>query len=310
MKKLKLIALAILLAVGPSKMCAAEAGGIKINPNTWWRITSGKGAGVSLQGVGNIIIDPFWGANGHIGSGTECDCRHYHGILFELPDPNEPACGWGCAENMPYTSDAALAELRNEVSLIGIINPMLGAKLDDLLDGMDNAAATGCYSAVEALADAIEDEIYAYFGEDGDSSAFDNFFGALTEFVNLTEYELPLGYINMPLVKPMTVRLLRRVGSGDLSRLFDVGMKINTRIGSLISLEGYGQDVDLYKWEYKWKGAAVGENPSGCFLSYVGNHMTAMSQKATQVRVTLSGRGPDNRYFRDMTVINFSKLNF
>jgi hypothetical protein len=310
MKKLRIIACIALLALGISTMSAAEDGGIKIPPNTWWRITSGKGAGFSFKGHGNIIDDPLMGAFGQVVFGAECICRHYHGTIFDVDDPDHTGCGWGCAEDMRYTSAAALDDLRNEVSLIGIINPMLGVKLDSLVDSMSAAAGSECYSAVEALADAIEDEIYAYFGEDGDSSAFDAFFGALTEYVNLSEYELPLGYLNIPELKPMSVRLFRRVGSGDLSRLFDAGPRINARVASVVSLEGYGQDVDLFKWEYKWKGSSVGVNPSGCFFSFVGNHMTALSTKQTQLRVTVSGRGPGERFFKDSVIINYNRMNF
>src|SRR5215213_5267427 len=106
MKKLRLIALAALFAVGISSANAAEKG--IFFQDTWWRITSGPGAGASLKGDGNIINDSLFGASGHVGFGTECDCRHYHGTLFGDPDPNEAGCGWGCAEEMRSTSDSAL----------------------------------------------------------------------------------------------------------------------------------------------------------------------------------------------------------
>jgi len=309
MTKLRLIALAMLFAVGTSIISAAEKVDIKIPPNTWWRITSGPGAGASLQGNGNIINDQDWGAVGQIYNGSECPCRHYHGTILGISDDNE-GCGWGCVEEMRYTSDSALGDLRDEVSLIDLVSPGLADKLNEIIDAMDSAAASECYSVVEALADALEDEIYSYFGEFGESTAFDGFFSDLNEYVNLTEWEMPLGYTKIPEIKPLSVRLLKRVGSGTLSRLYDAGPRINARIGSVVSLEGYGMDVDLYKWEYKWKGAAMGVNPSGCYLSFVGNHMTAMSQKQTQVRVTVSGRGPGERFFKDSVIINYNRMNF
>jgi hypothetical protein len=304
----KLILIIAVLSVFTTSLLAQEKG--IIVPNTYWRITSGKGAGVTLRGFGTLINDTNWNANGHIGSGPECECQHYHGILFEKEDPEPNGCGWGCAEKMSFNAIDAFYDLADQISVIGMTAPGLADKLDMILDQMDKAAFDGCYTVLEALADAFEDEIYAYFGLFGSSPTFDPLFAALTDYVNLSELSLSLTYANIPEMRPNSVKLLHRIGSGDLSQLLDVGPKINARIGSFVSLEAFGADVELYKIQYKWKGFELGFNPSGSYLSYVDNHITAMSQNATSVRVTVWGMLPDQTQVKDTTVINFSRINF
>jgi hypothetical protein len=308
----KLIVVIAILSVFTAPLLAQEKGTPPPPPNTYWRITSGKGAGVTLRGFGPLIFDSSWEANGHIGTGPECECQHYHNILFGQEDPDPNGCGWGCAEKMPFNASDAFYDLADQINVIGMTSPDLADKLDMILDDMDRAAFNGCYTVVEALADAFEDEIYAYFGLFGSSPAFDPLFAALTDYVNLAEHSLSmsLGYLNIPEMKPNTVKFLHRIGSGNLSQLLDVGPKVTAKIGSMVSLEAYGADVELYKIQYKWKGFDVGFNPSGSYVSYVDNHITAMSQNATSVRVTVWGMLPDQKQVKDTTVINFTRFNF
>jgi hypothetical protein len=308
MKKLRLATCIALFLTLTSATVAEE---------TWWRIVNGPGAGNVLIGSGLTITNGFDGfASGFIAAGhySDCECTfadgHYHGSLFLESDPRPNACGWGCVVKMPCSSGQANDWLDDEIVQIGMTAPGLASKLSGILDDMKTANASGCYSVLEGLADAFEEEIYSYFGIFGESSAFDPIFRALCEYVGWAEYEMDLDYDYIPEMKPNTVKILARNGSGALSTLFDVGPKINARLGSVVSLEGYGAGINVYKWDYKWKGAELGENPSGCSLSFLDNHLTATSQKQTQVRITVWGMLPDERRVKDTTIINFHRLNF
>jgi hypothetical protein len=285
---------------------------------TWWRIVNGPGAGVVVRGTDYTINDTAYLANGFIAYGhyPDCECTfadgHYHGILFDDPDPDASHCGWGCVLQMPASSGQADSWLRGEIDGIGTIAPDLADKLDDILTSMEGAASIGCYSAVEALADAFDDEIYAYFGAYGDSPDFDPVFRYLADYVNLTEFgmESSLGYAHLPVLKANTINILRRVGSGSLSTLLDAGPKITARVGRVLSFEGYGEGITGLKWTYKWKGAEEGELPSGCSLSYYDNHVTLLSQKTAQVRLTLWGMLPSNKMVKDSILVNFVPKGF
>jgi hypothetical protein len=313
MKKL-LIFVTLLTTLAPA-LPGQEKGLIK-NPD-WYRIVNGRGAGSILYGNGSSIsggLNVTAGGFIAVGHFNDCECDgfygHYHGSLSFAGDPAPNGCGWGCVLQAANSYGQAASRLQDQINLVGMTSPGLAAKLGDILDEMDFASYTGCYSVLEALADAFEEEVYAYFGVFGENTSFDPLFGALCEYVNWAEYDMELPYDYIPSFKPNTIKILARYGSGMTSFLRDPGLKINARIGSVVSLEGFGPDVSFYRWEYKWKGAEEGENPSGCSLSYLDNHLTATSQKQTSVRITGWGMLPDQRLVKDTAIINFSRLNF
>lgn len=313
MKKL-LVFITALAVLAPA--LEAQEKGVISAPN-WYRIVNGRGAGNIVVGNGTIITNSYFlSANGFIAVGhfNDCECDgfygHYHGTLSFFNDPAENGCGWGCVVRMANSYGQAASQLNDQINMIGLTSPGLADKLNDILNEMDAAWYNGCYSVLEALADAFEEEVYGYFGVFGENSSFDPLFSALCEYVNWAEYDMDLDYDYIPSFKPNTVKILTRYGSGDTSILRDPGLKINARIGSVVSLEGYSPDLSIYKWEYKWKGALEGENPSGSYLSYLDNHLTATSQKQTSVRVTVWGMLPDERMVKDTAIINFTRFNF
>jgi hypothetical protein len=166
MKKLVIFAFTLLAAtVSQIKVAAQAKGDI---PPTCWRLTGGIGKGIVLFGDGRNIFDISVNASGHIADADKCKCLHYHGTLFGENEPNS-ACGWGCVVEVPCppaSATAAANDMRNVIDYIFYeVDADLGDKLYDIFQTMENAAADGCFTVVNALADAFSDELYYYFGQ-------------------------------------------------------------------------------------------------------------------------------------------------
>jgi hypothetical protein len=283
---------------------------------TWWRIVSGPGVGAVLRGSntkGGVFINDFANdANGFIaGSAPDCRCLfadgHYHGTLHGVSDPRPNTCGWGCVLQMPCSGTEARNWLRQEIDDSGSAYGDLANKLDKILDAMIAAKSNGCYTVFKALAGAFCDEIRGYFGPSLPPELFDAMFEYLDSYVNLSDYEWDLGYMRVPHTRLGTVNILGRSGSGNYSNLRLVAPKISVGLGHVVSLEGFGTNIQSYGWSYKFKGMPTGEIPSGCGISFIDNHITFSSLKPTQLQITLRGMTSTNRRVRDKLLVNFSR---
>ena len=302
MKPLKLIALAVFIGTFSTLTTRAQ--------DTCWRIVGGPGAGIVVRAdAARNVFDLGNGHAGYISPAVHqrCECLHYHGILFGEDDPAKDACGWGCVVRVPCSSLEASVNLRDDIDEIAFnLDEDLANKLDDILDLMNDAASIGCYSVVEYLADAFADEMYAGFADSPYDEEFDSILQDLAEYVSVTHDEMDLGYTHVvPTLRPFNVMLLERIGSGMRSRLVDAGPRITARIGQLVSLEAYGMDTGVYRFDYKFKGADTGELPSGVGLGYYNNHISVTSMIRTSVRIGVGLQFPDHKPARDSIMINF-----
>ena len=155
---------------------------------------------------------------------------------------NEPngLCGWGCvipAPCAPSSPTEAYQDLLDVIDEIGTdVDSDLAAKLDDILATMESAAADGCYTVVDALADAFSEELNAYFLQFGYEAIFDPWVQDLAEYVNarLSALSPPPFF---PTLAPNTVRILHRIGSGSRGRLLDPGPKSTLAVGQMLTLQ-------------------------------------------------------------------------
>jgi hypothetical protein len=312
MKKLRLIALAALVAIGISTMSAAEKGDI-LPP--CWRLTSGYGKGIVLFGdLGRNVFDIQFNATGHIADPDKCKCLHYHGTLFGIDEPNS-ACGWGCVVEVPCppaSATAAANDMQNVIDYIFYeIDADLGDKLYDIYQTMENAAADGCYTVVDALAGAFSDELDSYFLQYGYATLWDPLVQDLTEYVNSR-----LNALNeapfFPVINPGNIRILSRIGSGSRGRLIDVGPRITLRVGEMLSLQSMvpPKTMGNYYWQYKWKGADEGEIPSATAISILNNHVSMVSYASTSLRLSALFRNTSGQIYHDVLMVNWSDKAF
>lgn len=279
---------------------------------TCWRITEGPGAGIVVTGVGTSVSDSYYGAFGHIANADRCTCVHFHGQIFGLADPNPENCGWGCVVQVPCTPAEAADSLHSFIDYIGTFeDPDLAGKLDDIFHTMEGAAAAGCYSVVDKLASAFADEIRAYaLDVEGPFAAFDPTMQAMVEYVDSALDSLTYANNYVPLVKDNQVQILRRIGSGQLSRLIGAPPRITLPVGQAISLEALGHvsiNDPVILWQYKWKGAGNGELPEGTAAAFRHNRITLSALKPISVRLNALMRYPDaKKPVKDTLLINWA----
>jgi len=301
MRALKTIVFVALVSLTGLTIASAQA--------TRWRIMTGPGAGVTLNGSGTFITDLF--AEGSIAFGhfPDCECTgfdgHYHGTLFGKPDPAPGNCGWGCVLEIAATRSEAATNLHNAIDFIGtFINPDLADKLDDIFHDMENAASVGCYSVVDALADAFSEELEAYFDDFGYPLS-DPAVSSLVEYVNANLDSATLPYDKIPPIPTGTAKLLRRIGTGEFSRLLDAGPRMTLHVGEMISLEGLGSGTGVSRWDVRWKGMPVGEHPTFAAAAFRNNLISAISEKPTSLRLTYSLIYPNNKVGKDTFMVNW-----
>jgi hypothetical protein len=202
--------------------------------------------------------------------------------------------------------------MRNVIDYIFYeIDADLGDKLYDIFQTMENAAADGCYTVVDALADAFSDELYSYFGQYGYATLWDPMVQDLTEYVN-SRLDALTDAPFYPVINPGTIRILSRVGSGSRGRLLDVGPRITLRLGEMVSLQSKVplDTMGNYYWQYKWKGADEGEIPSGTAISVLNNHVSMVSYVNTSLRLSALFRNTSGQIYRDVLMVNWSDRAF
>jgi len=304
MKKLRLIAMAALIsALGTAATWAQEKG-----LNTRWYISSGGGAGTILDGdaFGNII-DADWQAVGHVAPPDECDCVHYHGVLFGKEDPAPNGCGWGCIIELPVNPIVALGDLLNAIDQVALIDPALATKLDDILETAASSASNNCNTLFLSALSAMGDELNASLFDE--PSILDPYVELIEDMVHYAALALD----NMNLPPPVvtneppccSVMLLRRHGSAAASKLFDAKRKINADVGEVIALDAKScPEGGPFQWEYKFKGQAKGDVPRGSGVSFTNKRFCVLSERPTTVTVTVSFICPNGREVRDTVTIN------
>jgi hypothetical protein len=299
MKKNKLIAMAVLISALSTAAARAQV--------ARWEIVSGPGAGASLQtDFGSIIIDALFEANGHVAEPDECDCVHYHGVLFGKNDPNPHGCGWGCIEEVPPNPIAALGDLLEAIDQVAALDPDLADKLLSILDTAASAASNNCNSLFLAAASALGDEMVDLFSNKPSVAAqYDSVIEGIVFYCNLAldSMNLPQAPTNEP--PCCSVMLLRRHGSAAASKLFDAKRKINADVGEVVVLDAKSCPAGgPFMWEYKFKGVAKGDVPSGAGISFTTQRLCVLSEKPTTVTVTVSFICPNGREVHDTVTIN------
>lgn len=275
---------------------------------TRWYISSGPGAGVVLDGIGNTINDPDWGAEGHVGSGPECECQHYHGVLFGEEDPNREGCGWGCIEQLPANADDARTTLVNAINSNTGTNTALRDKLINMINLANGAIESHCNSLFEGIMDAICSELEGALsnGQITDEQ-IDEMLPALVEFVvsGIDEIDPPFPPPPPP-PKPCKVSLMLRRGSAGQTKLFDAKRKVNADVSEVVVLDVQGcPEGGGYEWEYKFKGAGKGEVPSRTGISFSDRRFCVIAEKPTSVTVTVTYHCPDGKMVKDTVTIVF-----
>ena len=314
MNKLRLITLALLagaLTAGNARAQLLPEEGIVDPP--CWRLVNGPGRGVVLHdNGGGTIVDLYFGAFGVIEGHGGCRCVHYHGTLFGVNEPDS-VCGWGCvvpAPCAPASATDAYNDLLDVIDEIGVeVDSDLAAKLDDILATMESAAADGCYTVVDALADAFSEELNAYFFQFGYEAIFDPWVQDLAEYVNsrLAALSPPPFF---PTLAPNTVRILHRIGSGSRGRLLDPGPRITLALGQMLTLQmlaSSGFVNPYYLWQYKWKGQDEGVIPDAAAVAILANYLTVVAYSNTSLRLTgLMRDRTTGNYFRDTIMVSWS----
>ena len=306
MKRYKLIAMAVLMsALGTAATWAQEKG---ISIPTRWYISSGPGAGTILDGNPfGIISDPDWDAFGHVALPDECDCVHYHGVLFDKDDPNPNGCGWGCIIELPVNPIVALGDLLNAIDQVALIDPALATKLDDILETAASSASNRCNTLFLSTLSAMGDEVNAVLS--GQPTILEPY----ADVVEAMMHYCALALENMDLPPPVvtneppccSVMLLRRHGSAAASKLFDAKRKINAEVGEVIALDAKScPEGGPFQWEYKFKGEAKGEVPRGSGVGFTNNRFCVLSERPTTVTVTVSFLCPNGKEVRDTVTIN------
>ena len=272
-----------------------------------WFITSGPGAGVSLETeAGTFIIDDVFDALGHVAQPDECDCVHYHGTLFGKDDPNPHGCGWGCIVQVPANPAAALGDLLLAIDQVGTVDPALTNKLHGILATAASAADSKCNTLFLGATDAILDELVPIFA--GEPTILEPYLSVLEAMANyctlaLDAMDLPTAPTNEPPCCKVT--LLRRHGSAAASKLFDAKRRINADLGEVIALDAQSCPAGgPLLWEYKFKGQAKGDVPIGSGVSFTPQRLCVLSERPTTVTVTVSFICPTGKKVKDTVTIN------
>lgn len=298
-------------------LCCAFANVMQAQMSAW-RIVDGPGKGAVLRGFGERNVqDLYYGAFGHVADPDRCKSLHYHGTLYGLTDPNQSACGWGTVIPVPFPPESAseaAADLEEVLDYIyAQVDQDLAIKLGEILDMMDAAAASGCYTVVNALGNAFSEELQSYFSMASYDSLFNPMVQDLTEYVNSRLAALePAPFF--PSIAARQVQILRRIGSDTRGRLLDAGPRISLRVGEMLTLQMLaeaGMVNPLFLWQYKWKGKAEGEIPSAAALAVYANFITMVAYYNTSLRLTGLVRDPSSgQLYRDTIMVNWSDRNY
>jgi hypothetical protein len=282
---------------------------------TWWRIVNGPGAGVLLMGTDVVIqsnANPGFGAEGFIAVGhfTDCECTafdgHYHGTLFGKPDPKPDNCGWGCVVKVPCTLSEASIDLGDAIDDTTGTNSALADKLYGLLGTADGAVRNDCPSLFRGAMNAFGEELLGALANGALTlDEVDEIVKALIEYVDLGYDAMGLSFPpTPPPPKPCKVNLLMRRGSAAQTKLFDAKRKIIADVGEVVVLDAQGCPGDgPYEWEYKFKGGALGDVPSGAGISFTPQRFCVLSEKPTTVKVTVIYHCPDGKTVKDTATI-------
>lgn len=299
MKKLRLIILAVFIGALGTATTLAQA--------KYWRIVNGPGAGTILLAEGGIFVsDDLWDAEGTIAPPDECDCVHYHGVLYGKPDPNPHGCGWGCVIEMPTTPVAARTAVQQAIDNIDLFDPALANKLDSILNTAADAVNKDCNTLFQGAVNAMGDEVLgAISNQPTNAPRFDSFLQKIADYVALalSAMNLPDNPTNEPPCCKVT--LLRRHGSAAQAKLFDAKRKINADLGEVIALDAQScPDGGPFMWEYKFKGQKAGDVPSGSGISFTTERFCVLSERPTTVTVTVSFICPSGKEVKDTVTIN------
>lgn len=303
MKTLKIISWALLVCVAGLVTTSAQPKG---SPNTRWRMVSGPYSGITLLGTGGAISDPFWEASGTVGSGPECDCSfHFHGTIRGKEDPNPDSCGWGCVEQQPFDASAAEAALQAAIASATATNTALGNKLNSIRGTAQTALANDCSTLFESAINAFADELLGASsnGQITDEDA-NEIILAVLDYVALGLDQIA-EFPEPPPAVDCKVALMLRHGSGPQTKLFTAKRKVNADVGEVTVLDAQGVPPGgTYEWDYKFKGQAAGDVPSGAGISFTSQRFCALSQRPTTVTVTVTYHCPDGKKVKDTATIN------
>ena len=293
--------------VGALSIAAVQA------QTTWWRIVNGPGAGVLLTGSGNFIpTNVEFQAYGSVALGhfTDCECTafdgHYHGILFGKADPAPNACGWGCVVQVPCSYSEAVSALENAISNDTGTNSALRNKLLHLLNIADGAVFDECPSLFRGVVNAFGEELVgALLNGELTLDQVDHIVKALVEYADLGYEDMGLSFPpTPPPPKPCKVTLMLRRGSAGQTKLFDAKRKVNADLGEVVVLDAQGcPGTGPYEWEYKFKGGALGDVPSGAGISFTSQRFCVLSEKPTTVTVTVIYHCPDGKLVKDTATV-------
>ena len=76
-------------------------------------------------------------------------------------------------------------------------------------------------------------------------------------------------------------------------------------VGEVTVLDAQGVPPGgTYEWDYKFKGQAAGDVPSGAGISFTSQRFCALSQRPTTVTVTVTYHCPDGKKVKDTATIN------
>lgn len=308
MKTSKFIVLATLVAI----LCDAATAWAE---QQCWRVVNGRGKGFIVSGDGGLVTSEKLGATGFIALGhfEDCECEshdgHYHGTLFGIPDPDPDGCGWGCVDRVPCDADEAFDNLEDAVLALDDFIPGISDKLFMILNDGIEALPDGCYSLVDASADAFGEEVYgARANMQITEEQIENLLEAFSAWVNHamdSMTNLPVATNNMANGDDCCkISLVRRKGSGPRTKFLDVKAKLNADIGEVVAL-----DVDkcpeggIVSWTYDFKTVPAGEVEPGTGISFTEKRLCVIAERPTTVKVTVTLKCPDGKTAKDVVTI-------
>jgi hypothetical protein len=289
---------------------------VTANAATCWRIVNGDGAGVVLvetERSGNQVFvynSDFW-AQGAIllGHFSDCECTgfagHYHGFLFGEDDGGD-GCGWGCVEEIPCDLAAALTYL--DLTIANIVRAPVRTRLVKIRECAETARENKIGSLLDGAMSAMGNELAssAFDESEAERATRDAVVRAIAPYAAFAQAEITA---TNPPPAPLTcckVDLLLRLGSGSESKLVDAGRKYTARPGQIVTFEATGCPGNgPFQWEYQFKGAGVGEIPSGTGVGFVKNRINIISERTGSVKVTVSFRCPDGREVKDTITVTY-----
>lgn len=101
-------------------------------------LIDGPGGNIELRATGrdvSPVLNPTTRARGAISDPDRCPGLHYHGTLFDRPDPNPPGCGWGRVKPDDQVTQVVLLSIRANARMLQAVDKIdagdfAGARVD------------------------------------------------------------------------------------------------------------------------------------------------------------------------------------